>query len=140
MGSIMSARPKHITSANWLREELREWASWYAGHRTESENSGDGYSSTTVLGQAVSGHISGNPMGSCIPHGVEPPRSLQRICHAMIRLLPDAHLGKYVHVTRTFYLQGEDIAVVQHTYKCGRRAAFDMRDRGEDALRAFLRA
>lgn len=136
----MSARPKHITSANWLREELREWASWYAGHRTESEYSGDGYSPTTILGQAVSGHIGGAPMGSCIPHGVVPPHSLQRICHAMIRLLPDAHLGKYVHVTRTFYLSGENIDAVRQRYGVGRRAAFDMRDRGEDALRAFLRA
>lgn len=135
----MSARPKHITSANWLREELKEWAKWYTGHRTESEDSGDGYSSTTVLGRAVAGHIQA-PMTSCIPHGVEPPRDLQRICHAMIRLLPDPHLGWYVSATRCFYLSGEDIAAVMAQYHCGRRNAFILRERGEDALRAFLRA
>lgn len=128
------------TSVNWLREELREWAAWYQGHRTESENIGWGFAAETTLSKAANGRISA-PMSASIPAGVMPPRNLERICHAMVRLLPDERVGYYVNVMRTWYLSGEDMAVTRKEYG-GRsdRTIRDCRERGEDALRAFLRA
>jgi len=134
-----TARQRNETSVNRLKEELREWAKWYAGKRSESESSGDGYSSTTVLGQAFDGHIKA-PFSSCIPHGVEPPYDLARICHAMINLLGDPRLGWYVSATRTFYLAGENVQAVMKEKNCKRTTAYAMSERGEDAIRAFLRA
>lgn len=134
-----AANPRRETSVNWLREELREWAKWYLGRRNESESSGDGYSGTTTIGRAMSGHIS-HPPSSCIPHGVEPPADLQAICHAMINLLTDHRLGKYVFAMREFYLAGENVVVVMEIFQCGQTAAYALRERGEDAMRAFLRA
>lgn len=139
MGQMNAALRKNATSVNWLKEELREWAKWYSGSRTESENSGDGFSSTTVLGKAFDGHIQ-TPPSSCIPHGVEPPYDLRKICHAMINLMGDPRLGWYVMATRLFYLAGENIKFVQGECQCGRAAAYALVERGEDALRAFLRA
>ncbi len=128
------------TSVNWLRELLREWAKWYTGHRTESENIGWGFAAETVLSKAATGHISA-PMSASIPPGVMPPHSLERICHAMVRLLPDERVGYYVNITRTWYLSGEDMELTRQEFG-GRseRTIRDCRERGEDALRAFLRA
>ena len=134
-----AALRKNQTAVNWLKEELREWARWYTGHRIESENSGDGYSSTTVLGQAYNGHIQ-TPPSSCIPHGVEPPYDLARICHAMINLMGDPRLGWYVQAARVFYLSGENIQAVKNEFKSGHRSSYALVERGEDAIRAFLRA
>lgn len=136
---MRASAARRQTSVNWLRELLKEWAQWYTGHRTESEDTGDGWSNTTILGEAVGGHIQCPPT-SCIPHGVVPPAGLNEICHAMINLLPDPRLGWYVHACRVYYLRGESVQAVMQECQVGRRAAYDLRDRGEDALRAFLRA
>jgi len=127
------------TSVNWLREVLRDWASWYNG-RADAEQSGTGFSSSTVLGEAVSGRIHAPPT-ACIPHGVQPPRGLEKVCHAMIVLMGDERLGWYVAATRHFYLHDENIEAVMAEFGCtSKRAAWSLRERGEDALRAFLRA
>lgn len=128
------------TSVNWLREELREWASWYNGHRTESENIGWGFLSETTLSKHANGRISA-PMSASIPPGVMPPRNLERICHAMVCLLPDEFVGYYVNIMRTWYLSGEDMEATRREFG-GRseRTIRDCRGRGEDVMRAFLRA
>lgn len=135
----MAAKQRSETSVNWLREEVREWAAWYQGYRTESENIGWGFLSETTLAKAMNGHIAA-PMSSSIPPGVVPPRNLERICHAMIRLLPDERVGYFVNVMRFWYLSGENMARTRKEFGGSERTIRDLRERGEDALRAFLRA
>lgn len=136
----MSSQQRRETSVNWLREELREWAQWDNAQRKESENSGGGFSSETVIYLAMNGAVS-MPFGPSIPHGAIPPKNMERIVHAMRRLSGDPRLGWYVAATRHYYKNGEDIAKVMAEFGCtSKSAAYALRERGEDAIRAFLRA
>ena len=128
--------PKRSTSVNWLREILKDWADWYLGH-AQSEMSGDGYSGTTAIWRARNAP-SQSPPGSCVPIGVEPPPGLAKICHAMIRLMGDPELGQGVWVMRETYLYGIENAGPR--LNLSQSTVYRMREQGEVALRAFLRA
>ncbi len=137
---LKPSREQQETAVNWLRELLRDWAKWKNGQLTESENMGWGYQAETPLSKAVSGQVS-SPLGPSLPTGVIPPYAFHKVSHAMKVLRDDPRLGWYVSATRYFYLNGEDIDAVRAEFGCtSRSAAYALRERGEDAIRAFMRA
>lgn len=115
---------------------LKDWAQWYLG-TLDAEQSGEGWSKTTTLWRAVFSPVAGE-FGSKIPNGVEPPRSLERICHAISRLGQDPEIGQCIHAVTAVYCYGVNEAAAM--LGTNTKRVYYLSERGELALRSFLRA
>ena len=121
----------NTSTANWLQDLLKDWANWYVGQLESA------YSDSTTLWRAQFAKNDGG-FASTIPKGVEPPPGLRKLCHVMNNLLTDNEMGQDVNVVRHYYCGGEAKTMAALDLK--RRKMFEMKGRGESAIRARMKA
>lgn len=127
---------------DWLHQDLRKYAEWSLLNNNEwSEQSA--YSESTPVYRAMYAQLAAAPAGSRPPMGVECPRDLERIQRAYLRL-SDGEVGQAVMLVKSYW----ELAVLNRgnsgfkpwvTFKMKQTAFYRLKDRGEWAIRGFLR-
>jgi len=122
---------------DWLPDLLKDWADWYVGRLNSA------YPDSSTLWRAVMSPVTGEA-GSRPPRDVTPPPGLSQVALAMNNLLTDSDVGEAVSVVRAYYCFGEEKTLEKFKTSNGtqlkRRRMFDLKGRGEFAIRGFLKA
>lgn len=116
---------------DWLPPLLRDWAEWYVGAIDGNLDYGD----SSPIWRAIMSPINGE-FGSSIPKGAAPPPGLAKIQLAMNNLL-QSEIGEEINVVRAFYCLGAERAI--DALQMPKTRMYDMRQRGEIAIKGFLR-
>lgn len=136
------AEAKYIRN-DWLHQELQKYAEWSLLNESDwSEASG--YSGSTPVWRAMYAQTGNDAPRSRPPRGTECPRDLERIQRAYIRL-SDGEAGQAVMLVKRYW----ELAVMSRGqpgfrpwefFGLKQTAFYRLKDRGEWAIRGFLRA